>query len=317
MKFNINKIDAVKTPAKLTKRDKKLIQLLIQNGRTSISELATKIKISKPAITQKIKSLKEKGILLEPILYSSVKPKIAENPLYIVQISTDPGYDTNTNTKNLLSIPEINGVLWYNGTFNLVLGVFHKDTQRTIEKIEEIIRIKKIRIMRAIDNWYHAPHIFDVISDKKINKITTNTQSDKIDKKILKVLYDNPRAPIIEISEKIKSAPITIKKRISQMQKCGAIVGISNYVNYWLCGKDMISINLIVKGRENLNKIISKLLTFPQTSNVWELDHEWNLNVILLTSHSKEIKNIIKKLHEGSNGILDYEISTLVSMSGK
>lgn len=313
MRFLIKKSDAEKNQIKLSVKDKKLIQLLVQDGRMSVSELAKKIQISKPAVTQKINSLKEKKVLLDPVLYTNLNLE----PLYFLQISTGIGYDTEKNDKELLNIKGILAILWYNSPYNLLLGISHDDVQEVIENIERVIEIKKIRILKVSNSWFHPPHIFSEIPNVKTGFRISNPEVDETDRRILKQLEENPRATILNISERIKSAPINIKRRIEKMQKSGAIIHISNYVNMWLCGKDLVSVHFQVKGRKNLNAIVSKLLSFPQTGNVWELEHEWNLNVVFWVSNHLEVSRILDSISKECKGILDSDIMVLTSMVGK
>jgi DNA-binding Lrp family transcriptional regulator len=313
MRFLIKEVEASKKQANLSKRDKKLIQLLIQDGRIPISELAKKLRISRPAITQRIKTLKERNILLEPVTYSNVK---INQPMHLIQISTGLGHVKEEITSNLLNLEGVAGLLWYNYQYNLLIVSLHEDVQELVEKIESILDIKKMRILRTINNWFHPPHLFKYIKDKLIPFTNNAPEIDELDSRIINTLHNSPRASILEISQTIGSAPITIKKRIQAMQKSGAITYFSHYVNPWACGKDIVSVHLSIKGRKNINKIVSKLLSYPQTGNVWEFDHEWNLNVIFWVSDQTEVNKILEELGR-HNEILDSEVMVLASMVGK
>lgn len=314
MRFLIKETEAQKKEIRLNVKDKKLLQLLIQNSRASVSELAKKLEISKPAVTQKIKSLQEKGALLAPVTYSSIKTE--EKPFYFLNISTSLGQDTEKTSSNLLSIEGISAALWYNSSYNLLLGAFHNDINKVIQEINSQTKIKKLRITRVIDNWFHPPHLFQEIPDQKTTFKKTNPEISLLDKKILNELHENPRATILEISEKTKSAPITIKKEINEMKKSGAIINFSNYVNPWMCGRDIVSVHFSILGRNNLNRIISKLLSLPQTGNIWELDHEWNLNAVFWVKDQLEVGKILEDLNKNFEGILDTDFMILTKMTG-
>ncbi len=315
MRFLIKEIEAQKKTIKLSVKDKKLIQLLIQDGRAPVSELARKIQISKSAVTQKIIALKQKGVLLDPVLYLNVKAE--KMPFYIIQIATDFGLDNEQTTRKLLEIPEISAVLWYNSQLNLLLGCYSNDIHKTTEKIENIFNIKKLRIARISDNWFHPPHVFKEIPDIKVNYKKVEIKEEKIDYPILNVLSANPRATLLEISEKTHISPKTIKKKIDEMKKSGIIIKTSNFINFWTCERELISVSFIIKGRKNLDKAIEKLLSFPQTGNVWEFDHEWNLNVVFWVSDQLEIRKILTELNKEVKEILDTEIMILSKMVGK
>jgi len=72
----------------------------------------------------------------------------------------------------------------------------------------------------------------------------------------------------------------------------------------------------MVKGKKETEKILEHLLQIPQTSNVWEWDNEWNINVVFWVEEQIEINKILNNLHNNFK-ILDTEISVLVAMAGK
>ena len=101
------------------------------------------------------------------------------------------------------------------------------------------------------------------------------------------------------------------------MKKSGAIISFSNYINFWACGREVISILMQIKGRSNLDNTIKKFLSFPQTGNIWELEDEWNLNVILWVSNQKEVNDILEKINREIKGITNSEVYVLASLKGK
>ena len=111
-------------------------------------------------------------------------------------------------------------------------------------------------------------------------------------------------------------APQTIKKHLEKLEKNKIILGFSAFPNPWFCGREVVGVSLIVKGKKETEKIIKRLLQFPQTSNVWECDSEWNINVVFWVEKQIEINKILNELY-GSFKILDSDISVLVAMVGK
>jgi DNA-binding Lrp family transcriptional regulator len=315
MRFLIKNIEAIKKDVKLSVKDRKLIQLLVQDGRMPVSTLAKKLGISRPAVTQKIKSLQQKNVLLTPLAYTHIG--LIGETMYTLQIGTDLGYDTREITSKLLGIPGIFSVLWYNSPFNLTFGLNHGDVQETIQQIELVIPIKKIRISRVLHHWFHPPHLFKDVPNKGISQHNTIPTIKNTDKKILRDLIDNPRVPVSNIAQKHRIAPLTVKRRIKEMVKNGAIIAFTNFVNPWLCRKDIVSIHLIVKGRDNIIKLTSKLLTIPSVGNIWELDHEWNINIILWVENQLEVSQFMNSISKEFDGIIDSDIMVLAGMVGK
>ena len=310
----IKETESGREKVKLSVKDKKLLQLLIQDSRMSVTQLAKKVGISKPAVTQKIKSLKKRGVLLNYALHTS--PPLFDTDMYTLGISTQLGMETREVNTELLKIKEIMAVLWYSGNYNLVMGIRTSDPGEIIDKIEKVIEIKKFKITRVRSNWFHPPHLFKEIKDKQVLFSKPNPKLDATDKNVLSYLHGNPNATFAEISENTKLSPVTIKKRLMGLEKNRTILGFRAFVDPWLCGKEVVGISFMVKGKEESEKILKHLLQIPQTSNVWEFDDEWNISVIFWVENQIEVNKILNDLYRNFK-ILDADISILVAMVGK
>jgi len=314
MRFLISETESGKEKAKLSVKDKKLLQLLIQDSRMSVTQLAKKTGVSKPAITQKIESLKKRGIWLDYHLHT--RPALFDSEMYIFDISTQLGMTTSEVNTELLKIKEVIGVLWYNGALNMVMPVRTNDPWEVMDKVSKILEIKKFRIRRVRDHWFHPPHLFKEIPDKHISFTNAKVKLDSIDKKLLTYLHGNPNATFSEISDNTKTSPQTIKKRLSELERNKTILAFGGFVDPWLCGKEVIGISLIVKGRRETEKLVKHLLEIPQVANVWELDNEWNVNFVLWVDHQIDVNKILNEIHKNFK-ILDTEVGVLAAMVGK
>lgn len=317
MRFLIKEAYEGKNQTNLSKRDLKLIQLLVQNSRTPISLLAQKLGVSKAAISMRIKTLQEKGILSAPAFYYKLNIKGVPK-LYMCEISTEFGLDRSIITEKLLKIHEVSTVIWFNANYNLLLLITAEDAQQAIDKVGKIIQLNKVRLRRAINNWFHPPHICQEINDVKVEStFEKEFLIDEFDKKLLQTIEKNPTATLLELSQSLRCAPLRVKKRLIFLQEKKMIVGFSYHINYWACGFEVISIPFSVYGREKTNEVIKELLKFPQTSNVWEFDYESNLGVVLWVKEQNEVSNILEKMQKKFPEMRDIEISVMTGIKGK
>ena len=314
MRFLIKETESGKEKVKLSVKDKKLLQLLIQDSRASITQLAKKVGISKSAVVQKIESLKKRGVWLD--YHFHTRPALFDSDMYVFDISTPLGMTTKEVNVELLKLKETIGILWYNSPYNLVMAVKTNEPGEVFDKIGEIIEIKKFRIRRVRDNWFHPMHLFKEMPDKHVEFTRAKPSVDAADKKILSYLYGNPDASFAEISENTKFAPVTIKKRLMKLEKNKTIIAFSGFVDPWLCGKEVVGVSFIVKGKKETDKLIKHLLEISQTSNIWEFDNEWNVNFVLWVDNQIDVNKIIHNIYKNFK-ILDTEISVLAAMVGK
>ncbi len=298
---------------RLSVKDKKLIQLLFQDARMPITQLAKKLQISKSAIVQKISALRKKGVLMDPIMYTNIK--ISDESFYAIEISTLIEIENEEITEKLLKIKGMAAIFWYNGNFNLVMSFYSNDPQETIDEIEKIIKIKKFKIRKLVDSWFHPPHLFEEAKDKKIEFKRIAPKIDETDKKIIKALEENPIAPYVELCDKTKLAPLTLRKRLDRLEREGAITDYCFFVDPWYCGKDVFSISAICKGKKKTERLVKYLLSTPQTGNIWEYDHEWNLNFVLWVDEQFEANKIINNILKNFE-ILEIDVSILAAFVG-
>ena len=198
----------------------------------------------------------------------------------------------------------------------MIILINGNEPQEVVDKIDKVMEIKKIRILKIAGHWHHPPHVFKEIPDIKVGFERTNPEIDETDKKIIHVLSENPLASFVEMSEKTKLAPQTIKKRLDSLEKNKIILDYTFLPDIWLLGKHIVSVFLSCKGKENTDKLISHLIKIPQVSDIWECDHEWNLNFALWVDEQYEANKIISDIIKNFR-ILDIQVSIMAAMVGK
>src|SRR3989344_2725682 len=303
---------------KLSKNDQKLLQLLIQNSITPITQLAKKIGISKSAVSRRMDYFEKNLLILGPALYYKINSNL-NNPLYWCDIITDFGIKQKEESENLLKIEGVNSVFWLNGTYNLLLGISSQDPQVTIDEIIKKIKVNRIRYRKVINNWFNPPYIFPEVPDvpRKGNINTINFKLSDYEIRLIRELEKSPRTSIVALSSKLKSSASTIIKKIAELKKNGFIISFTTHINYWTVGLEVVSISIQVKGRENISKAVSLLLSQPQTSNIWEMEDENNLGFVLWVRKNTEVTKIIKELERICPNLENVDISIITGLKGK
>lgn len=303
---------------KLSKTDKKLLQLLLQNSRSPITQLAKKIGVSKSAVSRRIGFFERELLLLGPALYYKMNSNFSD-PFYWCEITTDFGVNQIEVSESLLKIKNIRGILWLNGPYNLLFGILSKDPQKVIEDVIKEIPIHKIRYRRVVNNWFNPPYIFKDVPDinRKTDVCTPEFKLSDYEIKLVEELEKSPRAPIVEIASKIKSSTKTVISRIAELRKKGFILAFTSHLNYWAVGLEVVSISVQIKGRESISKAISFLLSLSQTSNIWEMDGENNIGFVLWVKKHSEVSKILKDLQRICPDIREMDVSIVTGIRGK
>lgn len=225
---------------KLDNFDLKLISELENNARLSLSKIAKKLRTSQQAVSYRMKSLEERGIIGG--YYSIINISKFDYTIYrnLIRLSNI----TDKKHKEIINYLMKNGnVLWLvdcGGKWDLLVNFMAKN----IVQYSELIRTLKNKFPNQIQN-YDVLTIVEVIyfgRDYFINKNRNINQSiyfigakektkseklelDETNLKILSIISENARLNSAEIANKIKVSPNTIILRMKELQKNGIIQG--------------------------------------------------------------------------------------------
>ncbi len=126
--------------------DRKIVQMLEQDGRRSFNEIAKKLRLSESAIRKRVVALQEKGIIKRFTI--QVDPsKLDVNSVSIIGIDVEPTKLLEVAQK-LCELVEIRSVATSTGDHMIMTEIWTKDgkelTKVLSEKIGAIEGIKKI-----------------------------------------------------------------------------------------------------------------------------------------------------------------------------
>jgi len=126
--------------------DKKIVQLLEQDGRRSFNEIAKKLKLSESAIRKRVVALQEKGVIKKFTI--QVDPaKLGTSSVSIVGVDVEPTKLLEVAQK-LCEVDEIRSVATSTGDHMIMTEIWTKDgrelTKLLSEKIGAIDGVKKI-----------------------------------------------------------------------------------------------------------------------------------------------------------------------------
>ncbi|MCW4005998.1 MAG: Lrp/AsnC family transcriptional regulator [Candidatus Bathyarchaeota archaeon] len=126
--------------------DKKILQILEQDGRTSFSEIAKKLRLSESGIRKRVSALQETGAIKKFTI--NIDPtKMGYNSISIVGVDVEPPLLLEA-AKKLCEFKEIHYVATSTGDHMIMTEIWAKDglelTTILSEKIGTIPGVKKI-----------------------------------------------------------------------------------------------------------------------------------------------------------------------------
>jgi DNA-binding Lrp family transcriptional regulator len=292
---------------KLTKVDRILITELMNNSRTPINEISKKHKISRTAVSKRLKILEEKEILGE---YN-----IDFNPSLIgvfgvdILIKTKRIPDISIIKELTKKIEPISRCVLCSGPYNVQLRCYLnkiEDIQKSISEISSILEFQNINYLIPIERTFFLRDFFNL--GLRINKIqgpfyhglTINRKCNKTDIIVLDNLIQNSRQSISEIAKKIKKPVSTVNFSFKKLKNQGVIEKFGSFLRAANFGYDIDQIKLNIKREsESINK---RILDFCSSSkNIFVYNRsfgKFNHNLMLFVNSNKETYSIAKKLQE-------------------
>ena len=127
--------------------DKKILEILKEDSRTSLTEIAKKTKVSQTTIKNRIELMKKRGIIKKFTLCLDHE-KLGKKLMSLIEIKTDPGKIQDVILK-LKQISEITEIYVITGEYDIVAKALTEDisTYRELvflklQKIKDLIEFK-------------------------------------------------------------------------------------------------------------------------------------------------------------------------------
>jgi Lrp/AsnC family leucine-responsive transcriptional regulator len=123
--------------------DHKILKLLIQNGRTTGADIARKVNLSLPAVTERLRKLGKSGAI-DSYTVKLNREKLALHLLAFIHVWVD--HTKNVNVKDqVVAMNEVLEVHHVAGDYDLLLKVLVEDTTA----LEEFL-VNKLKAIKAI-----------------------------------------------------------------------------------------------------------------------------------------------------------------------
>jgi len=297
----------------LDKKNQQILQMLIDNSRIPVSKIAKKLKLSKPAVMQRIKNMQDKKIILQYITYFNLI--FTSYKLHIILLKTD-----NENEPKYSEILSKNkftaGVVQLASKFNLMWMIFSKDSQhfnQILTNITKTIKIKDMKIFPIIENYFDNYKLFGN-AEKNLNiSKPSQTKLDKKDAKILNVLKDNSRETLVNIAKDCNLTAEAVNQRIKKLKEKGIILSFFTNFDIFRFGFQPYLV-MIKTNRQKQDEILKFIRKHKNSNGQYLLDNDYDLMGVIVIKDLSELKDFIEKLNfEFKDQILDYQTYLLTN----
>jgi len=227
---------------KLDVKDKKLIYELDVDSRQSASQLAKKVGISKQGCTYKINLLLEKGVLLSaiPVLNTSLMGYLSFR-MYFKMIDIPPQKEEEFRNY-LVNHGLVPWVIGCEGIWDYIIVVFPKDFTEFENFNTELnngwgafIEHKEIALVTEAHH-FRSGYILEKKNEMSPLVYAGQPKEPIIlhedEKKILKLLAENARMPLVQMQKKTGISAKNIAYKLDKLEKLNIIEGYTITVDY-------------------------------------------------------------------------------------
>ena len=127
---------------------------------------------------------------------------------------------------------------------------------------------------------------------------------DGIDKKILKMLMENSRRPILEIAKNIGISGAAIHQRLRKLEKQNLIIGSSIKVNTKILGYTTLAFIGIFLDRATNNKtVVNQLKEIKEILECHYTTGDWSVLAKLICKDNEDLMQILTKKIQTIKGV--------------
>ena len=127
---------------------------------------------------------------------------------------------------------------------------------------------------------------------------------DGIDKKILQMLMENSRRPILEMAKNIGISGAAIHQRLRKLEKNNLIIGSSIKVNTKILGyTTMAFIGIFLDRATNNKTVVNELKEIKEILECHYTTGDWSILAKLICKDNEDLMEILTKKIQTINGV--------------
>ncbi|WP_194766673.1 Lrp/AsnC ligand binding domain-containing protein [Tamlana sp. I1] len=146
-----------------------------------------------------------------------------------------------------------------------------------------------------------------------MNKKPKTLAIDGIDKKILRVLTEDARTPILEIARNVGISGAAIHQRLKKLEKSKLLSGSKFVINPKILGySTMAFVGVYLDKAANTDDVVKALRRFPEVLECHFTTGNYNLFIKLLSIDNEHLMHLLNKNIQSIEGVLRTE--SLISL---
>lgn len=300
-------------------KDKKILHQLDINARQTNAQIAKKVGLSKEVVNYRIKRLeKEEYISGYHTIINFWKLGYQTIRVYLKFIDITP-QDEEKLLEWLTKQSKVLFILKTEGKFDVGFGVIVKDIAEFDNFYREITDNWRLFISDEQFSFYTAIHHFNrsyLLENKSESSIIIKDDKlishDERDIEILKIISDNARITLLDLSNKLKMAPRTVSYRIKRLEKNKVVVNYRMILNTKKLHYEYYKLDIKLRDTKVLDKIISFCKTNQNIVFLIRTLGGADIELGIEVSHREKLDSLIQDLRNTFPEIRDMSSMNLL-----
>lgn len=302
-------------------KDRRILFELEQNARQSLQQIAKKVRLSKEVVFHRIKNLEREGIIKKYLINVDIyKLGYKFYPLLLKLRNTNKSVEERM-INFLKSHQQISWLTTCEGNWDINLTLFAKSSEEVNYFLEELLGkygdyISEKQIFTATEAHY-VKGTFG-INKRARETITTKGEKEveleKEDQELLRILSDNARRSLIEISRMMSFSPKVIAYRIKKLEKEKIIIGSHILTDFCKLGYKYYKIWFSLKNlnSNHKNKLFTYLKNTPNIVWITKLIGKYDLSIEMEVEDVTQFRKIMDNFKQEFLEIINEHESILI-----
>ncbi|MGV8151581.1 MAG: Lrp/AsnC family transcriptional regulator [Candidatus Nanoarchaeia archaeon] len=309
----------------MDKKTNLILRELDINARQSNSRIAKNVGLKKETVNYIIKKL-EKNKVIQGYFTLTNYFKLGLNIFKLLIRYENIGEKGESQLLDWLSKQE--EVVWIGkaeGKWDLIITLRQKQIEKMYSLLEIFNKkfsknIKEKQLLLAYElMWFNEKYLLN--DSKNYYSIVLNPKDgiaeiDDIDEKIILLLENNSRIPIIEIAKEIRLTAQAIAKRIKILLKKGVIVGFKLRTNLASLDKGYHHIFISLRDFSKIDEIVSYYKSSKNCVFIMKYHGSYDLHLEWVSDSQNNFREIIRDFREKfGDYVSDYSQLTILEES--
>jgi len=286
----------------LDKKDWKILAALSKDCRTSLTQIAKAVGVSREVADYRIKKLVKTGIIKSFCADVNLQALgFTKHVVYLELKNVDREKEGNI-FKLLKSHKFISWIVTSTGKWSIIFDIHSKDTPHLSQLIKdlkqelgnhlgdyEIVTLEKYQ-------YFHSKFFGEKEAMPK--KKTKGVALDETDLSLLKILRNNARIDYATLSKEIQLTPEAISKRIKRLKESDIIKQFYVFPDLTKLGFEHYNVQINLENIENEkeNKIMNYLQNHKSVSFIYKPISHWDVEFGVFVKNPGELRDLILQL---------------------